>query len=152
MAEEPMTIFQETSIPYIDANVFPETSFHNFELVSMIQIALEPMSSWPAVVLMAAKEMLMFGYKLGQGLVAVGWESLDLIELSYNKGRFSLEYKPTDEEIFQALRRKKKKKEVCCFKDVYFPYQDHFSGFGRGHYSITFQGIGIRGARSSLHY
>ena len=72
MAEEPMTIFQETSIPYIDANVFPEASFHNFELVSMIQIALEPMSSWPAVVLMAAKEMLMFGYKLGQGLVAVG--------------------------------------------------------------------------------
>ena len=30
MAEEPMTIFQETSIPYIDANVFPEASFHNF--------------------------------------------------------------------------------------------------------------------------
>ena len=80
----------------------------------MIQIALEPMSSWPAVVLMAAKEMLMFGYKLGQGLVAVGWESLDLIELSYNKGRFSLEYKPTDEEIFQALRRKKKKKRKCA--------------------------------------
>ena len=42
MAEEPMTIFQETSIPYIDANVFPEASFHNFELVSMIHNALEP--------------------------------------------------------------------------------------------------------------
>ena len=52
-----MTIFQETSIPYIDANVFPEASLHNFELVSMIQIALEPMSSWPAVVLMAAKDL-----------------------------------------------------------------------------------------------
>ena len=122
MAEEPMTIFQETSIPYIDANVFPETSFHNFELVSMIQIALEPMSSWPAVVLMAAKEMLMFGYKLGQGLVAVGWESLDLIELSYNKGRFSLGYKPTAEEIFQALRRKKKKKRKCAASRMFISH------------------------------
>ena len=39
MAEEPMPIFQETSIPYIDANAFPEASFHSFELVSMIHNA-----------------------------------------------------------------------------------------------------------------
>ena len=39
MAEDPMTIFQETSIPYIDANAFPEVSLHNFELVSMIHNA-----------------------------------------------------------------------------------------------------------------
>ena len=31
MAEEPITIFQETFIPYIDANTFPEASFHSFE-------------------------------------------------------------------------------------------------------------------------
>ena len=36
MAEEPMPIFQETSIPYINANAFLEASFHSFELVSMI--------------------------------------------------------------------------------------------------------------------
>ena len=39
MAEEPMTIFQKTSIPYIDDNAFLEASFHNFELVSMIHNA-----------------------------------------------------------------------------------------------------------------
>ena len=39
MAEEPMTVFQETSIPYIDANAFLEASFHSFELISMIHNA-----------------------------------------------------------------------------------------------------------------
>ena len=41
MAKEPMTIFQETSIPYIDAIAFPEASFHSFKIVSMIHNALE---------------------------------------------------------------------------------------------------------------
>jgi len=41
IAEEPMTIFQETSIPYIDANAFPKASFHSFELVSTIHDAFE---------------------------------------------------------------------------------------------------------------
>ena len=45
MAEEPTNIFQETSIPYIDANTFPEASFHSFELVSMIHNTSEPESS-----------------------------------------------------------------------------------------------------------
>jgi len=37
-----MTIFQEASIPYIDANAFLKAYFHSFELVSMIYNALEP--------------------------------------------------------------------------------------------------------------
>ena len=62
MAEEPMTISQETSIPNIDDNACPEASFHNFELVSMIHNASKLESAWPIVVLMAAKEMLKFSY------------------------------------------------------------------------------------------
>ena len=50
MAKKPMTIFQETSIPSIDANAFPEASFHSFKLVSMIHNALEFESGWPTVV------------------------------------------------------------------------------------------------------
>ena len=42
MAEESMTIFQETSTLYINANAFPKASFQSFELVSMIHNALEP--------------------------------------------------------------------------------------------------------------
>ena len=109
MAEKPMTIFQETSIPYIDANVFPEASFHSFKLVSMIQNASKLESGWSAVLLMAAKEMLEFGYKLGQGLRAVSCGSPTLIELSNNKRRFDLGYAPTHEELFQASRGKKRK-------------------------------------------
>ena len=102
MAEEPITICQETSIPYIDANAFPEVSFHGFELVFMIHNALEPESNWPAAVLMATKEMLKFGYKLDQG-------SPTLIELLDNKGRFGLGYEPIHEELCQASRDKERK-------------------------------------------
>ena len=35
MAEKPLTIFKETSIPYIGPNAFTEATFHSFELVSM---------------------------------------------------------------------------------------------------------------------
>ena len=100
MAEEPMIIVQKTSILYIDAKAFLEASFHSFKLISMIHNASEQESSCPAVVLMAAKEMLKFGYQLGQGLGAVGRGSPTLIELSDNKGSFGLGYEPTHEELF----------------------------------------------------
>ena len=61
MAKEPMTVFQEISIPYINANAFPEVSFHSFELVSMIHNTSEPESGSPVTILMVAKEMLKFG-------------------------------------------------------------------------------------------
>jgi len=85
MAKEPITIFQETSIPYINANAFPVASFHGFELVSMIHIASELESGWPAAILMVANEMPKFGYKLCQGLGVVGRGSPAFIELSNNK-------------------------------------------------------------------
>ena len=104
-----MTIFQETSIRNINANAFSEASFHSFKLVSMIHNALEFELGWFVEVLMATKEMLKFKYKLGQGLEATGRESPILVELSDNKGGFSLGYEPTHEELFQASRGKKRK-------------------------------------------
>ena len=53
--------------------------------------------------------MLKFGYKLGQGLKAVGHGSLTLMELLDNKGRFGLGYEAIREELFQASRGKKRK-------------------------------------------
>ncbi|KAK9997812.1 hypothetical protein SO802_017415 [Lithocarpus litseifolius] len=87
---EDMIVVRETSIPYIDANAILEVSFHSFQLVSMIHNASEHEFGWPAVVLMAAKEMLKFGYKLGQGLGAVGRECPALIEILDKKRRFGL--------------------------------------------------------------
>ena len=108
MAEEPLTIFKETSVSYI-ANAFLEATFHNFELVSMISRASELMLAWLSATLMVAKEMLKFGYQLGQGLGAVGHRKAYLIELPNNKGGFGLGYNPSDKELFQASRGKKRK-------------------------------------------
>ena len=58
---------------------------------------------------MAVKEMLMFGYKLGQGLRAIGCGSPALIELLGNKGIFGLGYEPIHKELFQASKGKKRK-------------------------------------------
>ena len=58
---------------------------------------------------MATKEMLKFGYKLGQGLGAIGRGSPAFIELSENKGRFGLGYEPTHKELFRAFSGKKRK-------------------------------------------
>ena len=119
MAEEPLTIFKETSIAYIGANAFLDATFHNFELVSMISKASELESAWPTPTLMAAKEMLKFGYQLGQGRGAVGHRKPSLIELPDNKGGFGLGYNPSDEELFQASRGKKRK---CIGQGMSIPH------------------------------
>ena len=68
---------------------------------------------------MAAKEMLKFGYQLGQGRGAVGHRKPSLIELPDNKGGFSLGYNPSDEELFQASRGKKRK---CIGQGMSIPH------------------------------
>jgi len=119
MAEKPMTFFKETSVSYIGSNAFLEETFHSFELVSMISRAPELELSWPFTTLMAAKEMLKFGYQLGQGLGAVGRGKASLIELSNNKGGFGLGYDPSDEELFQASEGKKRK---CISQGMSIPH------------------------------
>ena len=119
MAEEPLTFFKETSIPYIGTNAFPKATFHSFELVSMISRASELESAWPSATLMATKEMLKFGYQLGQGLGVVGHEKASLVELLNNKGGFGLGYDPFDEELFQASRGKKRK---CIGQGMSIPH------------------------------
>ena len=73
----------------------------------MISRALELELAWPSATLMAAKEMLKFGYQLGQGLSAIGHRKAAMIELPDNKGGFGLRYNPFDEELFQASNGKK---------------------------------------------
>ena len=85
----------------------------------MIHNASELEFGWPAVVLMVAKEMLKFGYKLGQGLGTVGHRSPALIELLDNKERFGLGYEPIHEELFQASKGKKKK---CVALGISIPH------------------------------
>ena len=90
MAEEPLTFFKETSVPYISVNAFLEATFHSFKLVSIISRAPELELVWPSVILMAAKEVLKFSHQLGQGFGAIGHGKAFLIELPDNKGGFGL--------------------------------------------------------------
>ena len=119
MAEEPLSFFKETSVPYIGANALPKATFHNFELVSMISKASELKSAWPSATLMAVKEMLKFGYQLVQGLGAVGHGKASLIEIPNNKGGFGLSYDPSNKELSQASRGKKRK---CIGQGMSIPY------------------------------
>ena len=107
MAKEPLTIFKETYIPYIGANAFSEATFHNFELVSMISRVSELEAIWPSTTLIATKEMLKFGYQLGQVLNAIGHGNASLIELPDNKGGLGLGYDPFDEELSRLLEERK---------------------------------------------
>ena len=75
----------------------------------MICKALKLESAWPSTTLIVAKEMLKFGYQLGQGINVVGHGKAFLIELSDNKGSFGLGYNPSKEKLFQAFRGKKRK-------------------------------------------
>ena len=100
MAKEPLAFFKLTYVPYIGANAFLEATFHRFELVSMISRVSKLKSAWPSATLMAAKEMLKFGYQLSQGLGAIGHGKTSLIELPDNKEGFGLGYDPSDEELF----------------------------------------------------
>ena len=107
MAKEPMTIFQETSIPYIDAFAFLEASFHSFKIVSMIHNALEPGSSKPLAILMAVKEMLKFRYKLGQGLRVVGVGALLSLNSHIIKEDSFWGMKPLMRNSFKLLEERK---------------------------------------------
>ena len=85
----------------------------------MISKASELELVWPSTTLMAAKKMLKFGYQLGQGVGAVGHGKATLIELLDNKGGFGLGYNPSDEELFQASKGKKRK---CIGKGMFIPH------------------------------
>ena len=85
----------------------------------MISRASKLESAWPSATLMAAKKMLKFRYQLGEGLSAVGHGKASLIELLDNKGGFSLDYDPSDKELFQASKGKKMK---CIGQGMFIPY------------------------------
>ena len=53
--------------------------------------------------------MFKFGYQLGQGLGVIGHGNAPLIELLDNKKGFVLGYNPSNEELFQASKWKKRK-------------------------------------------
>ena len=96
----------------------------------MISKVSELESIWPSTTLMAAKEMLKFGYQLGQGQGRRTWECFsDWTPKQQRRIRSRL--RPLRWRTFPSFQRKEK--EVHWPRDVYSPHQGHFLGSGRGY-------------------
>lgn len=68
LAEEPISIYNDSSIPYIDGNTTPEASFHSFEFVSVIHKVEVVKPKMSEAIVTMAKEFIKAGFQLGQGL------------------------------------------------------------------------------------
>uniref|UniRef100_A0A2N9IZD2 G-patch domain-containing protein n=1 Tax=Fagus sylvatica TaxID=28930 RepID=A0A2N9IZD2_FAGSY len=68
LAEEPISIYNDGAVPYIDGCASEEASFHSFEFVTVIHrvAAVEPKLS--KVGIMVAREFVKAGFQPGQGL------------------------------------------------------------------------------------
>ena len=68
LAEEPISIYNDGAIPYIDGCASEEASFHSFEFVTVIHrvAAVEPRLSKAGI--MVAREFVKAGFQPGQGL------------------------------------------------------------------------------------
>uniref|UniRef100_A0A2N9GD13 RNA-directed DNA polymerase n=1 Tax=Fagus sylvatica TaxID=28930 RepID=A0A2N9GD13_FAGSY len=68
LAEEPISIYNDGEIPYIDGCAPEEASFHSFEFVTVIHrvAAVEPRLSKAGI--MVAKEFVKAGFQPGQGM------------------------------------------------------------------------------------
>uniref|UniRef100_A0A2N9HB05 Uncharacterized protein n=1 Tax=Fagus sylvatica TaxID=28930 RepID=A0A2N9HB05_FAGSY len=92
LAEEPISIYNDGEIPYIDGCAPEEASFHSFEFVTVIHrvAAVEPRLSKAGI--MVAKEFVKAGFQPGQGLgyanqgrtTITSWHYFSLKDLNVN--------------------------------------------------------------------
>uniref|UniRef100_A0A2N9GPI5 RNA-directed DNA polymerase n=1 Tax=Fagus sylvatica TaxID=28930 RepID=A0A2N9GPI5_FAGSY len=91
LAEEPISIYNDGEIPYIDGCASEEASFHSFEFVTVIHrvAAVEPRLSRAGI--MVAKEFVKAGFQPGQGLGCTNQGRTAIVTLEGNKDRQSSE-------------------------------------------------------------
>uniref|UniRef100_A0A2N9HVU2 Integrase catalytic domain-containing protein n=1 Tax=Fagus sylvatica TaxID=28930 RepID=A0A2N9HVU2_FAGSY len=85
LAEEPISIYNDGEIPYIDGCAPEEASFHSFEFVTVIHrvAAVEPRLSKAGI--MVAKEFVKAGFQPGQGLGYANQGRTTIVTLEGNK-------------------------------------------------------------------
>ena len=109
LAEEPISIYNDSEIPYIDGYASEEASFHSFEFVTVIHrvAAVEPRLSRAGI--MVAKEFVKAGFQPGQGLGCANQGRTAIVTLEGNKDRYGLGYTPTrkDRQIAYEARRQR---------------------------------------------
>uniref|UniRef100_A0A2N9F3S5 G-patch domain-containing protein n=1 Tax=Fagus sylvatica TaxID=28930 RepID=A0A2N9F3S5_FAGSY len=109
LAEEPISIYNDGEIPYIDGCASEEASFHSFEFVTVIHrvAAVEPRLSRAGI--MVAKEFVKAGFQPGQGLGCTNQGRTAIVTLEGNKDRYGLGYTPTrkDRQMAYEARRQR---------------------------------------------
>uniref|UniRef100_A0A2N9FZE4 RNA-directed DNA polymerase n=1 Tax=Fagus sylvatica TaxID=28930 RepID=A0A2N9FZE4_FAGSY len=90
LAEEPISIYNDGEIPYIDGCAPEEASFHSFEFVTVIHrvAAVEPRLSKAGI--MVAKEFVKAGFQPGQGLGYANQGRTTIVTLEGNKDKYGL--------------------------------------------------------------
>jgi hypothetical protein len=109
LAEEPISIYDDGEIPYIDGCAPEEASFHSFEFVTVIHrvAAVEPRLSKAGI--MVAKEFVKAGFQPGQGLGCANQGRTTIVTLEGNKDKYGLGYTPTrrDRQMAYEARRQR---------------------------------------------
>jgi hypothetical protein len=109
LAEEPISIYNDGAVPYIDGCASEEASFHSFEFVTVIHrmAAVEPKLSKAGI--MVAREFVKAGFQPGQGLGCANQGRTAIVTLEGNKDRYVLGYTPTrkDRQLAYEARRQR---------------------------------------------
>uniref|UniRef100_A0A2N9IA67 Uncharacterized protein n=1 Tax=Fagus sylvatica TaxID=28930 RepID=A0A2N9IA67_FAGSY len=90
LAEEPISIYNDGAVPYIDGCASEEASFHSFEFVTVIHrvAAVEPKLSKAGI--MVAREFVKAGFQPGQGLGCANQGRTAIVTLEGNKDGYGL--------------------------------------------------------------
>ena len=109
LAEKPISIYNDSAVPYIDGYASEEASFQSFEFVTVIHrvAAVEPRLSKAGI--MVAREFVKAGFQPGQGLGYANQGKTVIVTLEGNKDRYGLGYTPTrkDRQLAYEARRQK---------------------------------------------
>ena len=98
LAEEPISIYHDYAVPYIDGYASEEASFHSLEFVTVIHkvAVVEPKLSKAGI--MVAKEFIKAGFQPGQGLGYTNQGRISIVTLEGNKDGYGLGYTPTKKD------------------------------------------------------
>jgi endogenous inhibitor of DNA gyrase (YacG/DUF329 family) len=109
LAEEPISIYNDGVVPYINECASEEASFHSFKFVTVIHrvAAVEPKLS--KVGIMVAREFVKAGFQPGQGLGCANQGRTAIVTLEGNKDGYGLGYTPTrkDRQLAYEARRQR---------------------------------------------
>ena len=104
LAEEPISIYNDPIVPYINGNVAPEASFHSFEFVSVIHKVAAVKPKMPKAIIAVAKEFIRLAFQQGQGLESSNQGIPTMIIAKENKDGYGLGYILTRKNRQQAFK------------------------------------------------